>query len=214
MSNNGDPRPRPSGFMANIRAAYTPRPLTEEEALAPLVKPRSVVIAGWMMVLAGVIFIISSILVITGIDTAVADARYTDAQNVAECSERVGGIGTNVTTTPQDADVDLAQACRDYLPLTEQTIEDYRSTTPVVAVVFMVLGAALVGSGFNLSKGLFWARRAGVAVTLVIALAVFLGALPSPWFLPGSLLAVAASIMMYIGMAGRYFVRVRVSQSR
>lgn len=206
---SGDPRKRP-GLFESFRAAMTPPPLPVDDG-QPLSPPRTVIAATVMSILAGVVF-----LLIGGVSLATTDAQldnavkaYNDA--IAQCVKDFGGIGDAVVVPAGATTDDTARAdsCKQYRPLTEETISAARTQNIIISVIIVVIGLIAAVGGWFLRSGAGWSRLT-VAGAVVLSIIVTLFFQVSNLFtLVATLIMIIAVMLSYIGKGGVYFAQLK-----
>lgn len=215
---------RPSGFLANMKAAYTPAPVTDDEANEPLVLPTTVKVSGWLALLAGIVFLAGAVLSYMFLDDSVDRAIEDNNTNISQCTTLVGGIGDSVTGAVGDpvtvaagsvaAGTTVTQEqfnyCKDLTKITQDQIDGFRSTVTVLAIIHLVVSAGLVWAGWALRVGSSTARKVVASVTVLIGLTVFLKYTLNTLDLGSLLLLLIASVLLFSGKAARYFAIARL----
>jgi hypothetical protein len=197
--NDGSNRPR---FMDSIKSALAPREPVKFDPEAPNPIPRTVKIAGWMAVIAGLLNFGLGVL------TMVQRNPYVQSviDNVAKCKDQGIGVGDAVTTTATSDLITLCKGLGDYTP---DQYASARSALLVTALVLMVLGLASAWSGWGVTKGARWARKMMTALGAVLLISTLLQILASPLVLLAALLMLIALAMCYVGKGASYYIRAK-----
>ncbi len=204
---SGDPRKRP-GLFDSFRAAMTPPPLPEDDG-QPLRPPGTVTAATVLSLVAGLVF-----LFIGGVSLATTDEQLDNAvkaynATIADCVTDFQGIGDAVVV-PAGANADVtakADACKQYRPLTDETISSARTQNIIISVIIVVIGLIAAVGGWFLRPGAGWSRLT-VAGAVVLSIIVTLFFQVSNIFtLAATLLLIVAVMLCYIGRGAMYFAR-------
>ncbi len=197
---NGQPR-RP-GFMESLKTSFIPKPV-EFDSNEPNVLPTTVKVAGWLAIVGGLLNLSSGGILLASKDGLIEAA----IDQVQECNDVVGGTGTNVTGTEP---TDLVTLCKTFQnDITPAIIRDADSRFLTMAIIGLVIGVALVASGYMLSKGKRWARRVVSSIALLLVLMVFLSLIYDLLTLGSAVLLVIGLAMVYVGKGATYFVRAK-----
>ena len=206
---SGDPRKRP-GLFDTFRAAMTPPPLPVDDG-QPVSAPKSVIVATVLSLVAGLVF-----LFIGGVSLATTDEQLDNAvkaynATVAQCVTDFQGIGDSVVVPPNPStDVsNRADSCKQYRPLTDETISSARTQNILISVVIVVIGLVAAVGGWFLRPGAGWSRLT-VAGAVVLSIIVTLFFQVSNIFtLAATLLLIVAVMLCYIGRGAVYFARLK-----
>ena len=206
---SGDPRKRP-GLFESFRAAMTPPPLPVDDG-QPLKPPRTVVAATVMAILAGVVFLFIGGVSLATTDTQLDNAVKTYNDAVAQCVSDFGGIGDTVVV-PAGAstdDTNRAESCKQYRPLTPETISGARTQNIIISAIIVVVGLIAAVGGWFLRSGTGWSRLtvAGAVVLSIILTLVF--QVSNLFTLVATLLPIIAVMLSYIGKGGVYFAQLK-----
>ena len=206
---SGDPRKRP-GLFDSFRAAMTPPPMPEDDGL-PIVPPRSITIASILSLVAGLVF-----LFIGGVSLATTDEQLDNAvkaynTTVAQCVKDFQGIGDAVVVpvNPTADQSSRSDSCKQFRPLTDETINSARTQNIIISVVIVVIGLIAGVGGWFLRRGATWSRLT-VAGAVVLSIVVTLFFQVSNIFtLAATLLLIVAVMLSYIGRGAMYFARLK-----
>ena len=205
----GDARKRP-GIFDSFKAAMTPPELPPDDG-SPIAPPRAVIIATAMSMLAGLVF-----LLIGGVSLFTTDDQLNNAvaaynRSISECTTKFGGIDTAVVV-PAGASADdttLAESCKKYRPLTDETISSAKTQNVLISVIIVVIGLIAAVGGWFLRPGAGWSRLT-VAGAVVLSIIVTLFFQVSNIFtLAATLLLIVAVMLCYIGRGAMYFARLK-----
>ena len=209
----GDARKRP-GFMDSFRAALTPAPLPPDDG-KPLVRPdhrHDRLGAGHA---AGVIFVL-----IGGFSIATTDDQLNQAiaqynTSISECTNQFGGIGDAVVV-PAGASTDVtnqAEACKTYIPLTDDAISGARTQNIMISAIVVGIGLIALAAGWFLRSGNRWGRVALVVAVLLSVVLSMMFRVSNLFTLGASLLLIIAVMLCFIGKGGVYFSRVKARRA-
>jgi hypothetical protein len=209
----GDARKRP-GIFDSFRAAMTPPPLPEDDGL-PIKPPGAVTAATVLAMLAGLVF-----LVIGGFSLLTTDDQLNTAvasynQAISDCTTKFQGIGDAVIVPPGASADDTAAAdvCKQYRPLTDETISAAKTQNIIISVVIVVIGLVALAGGWFLRAGARWSRLA-VAGAVVISVILTMGFQVSNLLtLVATLLMIVAVMLCFVGKGAVYFARLKARRA-
>lgn len=205
MSYRNDQPSQRRGFLAALSAALSPQPIPENDT-GPLTAPRGVVVATVLSIVAGAVYMVSGGLGLSTLSSMLNQSRSEYQTWIDNCTSQFGGIGTTAIT--QASPTGSAATCASLRQMTTADWESFRTASMVVSVVFLLMGVALVLSGWFLRMGRKWARRVIVAVAVVTVLAAMLLGMTSPVILGATLLIIVAVLLCYLSSGATYFLRV------
>ena len=209
----GDSNKKP-GIFESFRAAMTPPELPPDDG-QPIKPPTTVVVATVLSMVAGLVF-----LLIGGVSLATTDEQldtavkaYNDA--IAECTTTFGGIGDAVVI-PAGAAADVTtqgESCKQYTPLTDETISAARSQNILISAIIVVIGLIALVGGWFLRPGARFSRLmvAGAVVLSVIITMLF--QVSNIFTLGATLVMIVAVMLCYIGKGGVYFSRLKARRN-
>lgn len=207
MTNPQNDRPgRRRGFLASLSEALAPRPIPEEDT-GPLVAPRGVLTAMVMSILAGVAYLFWGGIIVAQIDSMMDSVRTDYQDQVNDCTAQFGGIGTTAVTA--ESPTGVAQTCQQMVTMDSSNWDTIRTANLTLAVIFILMGLALILGGWFLRGGRTWARRTVVGVTILTLLAAFLLGVTSALILAATLLLLIAVVLCYISSGATFFLRVK-----
>jgi hypothetical protein len=205
------PRPKRSGFLANLQAAMTPVAAEPDDPSKPLVTPGGVKAAVLLALLGGLLYMFTAVASLVSLDQqiteAVANYNTAYATQVTECQEKVGGIGDQVTATPGEGLQDLANTCKQVRQLTQADIDGARQSAIVTSIVVLVVGLAAVVAGWFLRSGVKWARLTVMGVVVLAFIGTLMLGISSPLLLIGTLLLAVALMLTFLGKGSLFFQR-------
>ncbi len=197
--NDGPNRPR---FIDSMKSALSPRAPIKIDPDAPNPIPRTVKIAGWLAVVAGVLNF--------GLGTLTMLQRNAYIQgvidNVAQCNAQGVGVGAAVTSTDTSDFVTVCKSLGDY---TAAQYDGARSALLVTAIVLIVVGLASAWSGWGVVHGARWARTLMTAIGVLLLVSTLLQLLASPLVLLAALLMAIALAMCFVGKGASYYIRAK-----
>jgi hypothetical protein len=209
----GDARKR-HGFMDSFRAALTPPALPPDDG-KPLVRPRAVVIASALAMAAGVIFVLIGGFSIVTTDDQLNQAVAQYNANVATCTSQFGGIGDAVVV-PAGASTDVtnqAEACKGYIPLTDEAISGARTQNIMISSIVVVVGLISLVGGWFLRSGHRWGRISVIGAVLLSVVLTMLFQVSNLFTLAASLMLIVAVMLCFIGQGGAYFARIKARRA-
>ena len=197
--NDGSNRPR---FLDNMKAALAPREPIKIDPDAPNPVPRTVKVAGWLSIVAGLINFGLGILALFQREPIIQSV----IKNVAECKAEGVGVGAAVTTTDTSDFITLCKSLGDY------TAADYdaaRSSFLTTAIILLVVGAAGMFAGYGVTRGARWARMLMTAIGVLLLIATMLQILSSPLILLAALIMIVGLALCYVGKGAAYYIRAK-----
>lgn len=206
MTSSNDERPARRGFLASLSAALSPQPIPENDT-GPLTAPKGVLTATVLSIIAGAMYLFSGGISLAGIDELLERSRTDYADQLSDCTNQFGGVGTSAVTAASPTGPALT--CQRMSVLTDSDWDAYRSASIVVAVAFMLMGALLVLGGWFLRAGRAWARRTVVGVAVITVLAALMLGVSTPFILAATLLVLVAVVLCYLASGATYFLRVK-----
>ena len=115
-----------------------------------------------MSMLAGLVFVL-----IGGVSLATTDDQLNSAvaaynKAISDCTTQFGGIGDAVVVPAgrRSDDTAKADACKQYRPLTDETISAAKTQNIIISVVIVVIGLIALVGGWFLRPGARWSRLA------------------------------------------------------
>jgi uncharacterized membrane protein HdeD (DUF308 family) len=197
--NDGSNRSR---FMDTIKSALAPREPVKIDPGAPNPIPRTVKIAGWLSIAAGLLNFALGIL------TMVQRNPYVQGvmDNVAECKAQGIGVGAAVTTTDTSDFITMCKSLGDY---TAAQYDSARSALLVTAAVLIVVGLAGAWAGWGVTRGARWARTLMTAIGALLLISTMLQLLASPLVLIAALLMLFGLALCYVGKGANYYIRAK-----
>jgi hypothetical protein len=209
----GDARKRP-GIFDSFRAAMTPPPLPEDDG-QPIKPPGAVTAATVLAMLAGLVFLViggfSLLTTSDQLNTAVASYN----QAISECTTKFQGIGDAVVVQPGASadDTSAADVCKQYQPLTDETISAAKTQNIIISAVIVVIGLVALAGGWFLRAGARWARLAvggAVVISVILTMAFQVSNLLT---LVATLLMIIAVMLCFVGKGAVYFARLKARRA-
>src|SRR4051794_26591185 len=165
------PRPKKSGFLANIQAAMAP-PIPADDG-QPLRRPPSVTVASVLVMVAAVMFMLIGVLSVSSTGSQANSYRTFYSSAVKQCTDVVGGIGTAVPTTVATptagvttplALTALPNSCRQITAatLSAGALSSYKTTLVVFSVLLGGIGLVTRACGWFIRAGGAGATRGAV----------------------------------------------------
>ncbi len=209
----GDARKRP-GIFDSFRAAMTPPPLPEDDGL-PITPPGSVTAATVLAMLAGLVFLVIGGFSLLTTDDQLSTAVASYNQAISDCTTKFQGIGDAVIVQPGASadDTAAADACKQYRPLTAETISAAKTQNIIISVVITVIGLVALAGGWFLRAGARWARLAvagAVVISVILTMAFQVSNLLT---LVATLLMIIAVMLCFIGKGAVYFARLKARRA-
>jgi len=209
----GDARKRP-GIFDSFKAAMTPPELPPDDG-SPIAPPRAVIIATAMSMLAGLVF-----LLIGGVSLFTTDDQLNNAvaaynRSISECTTKFGGIDTAVVV-PAGASADdttLAESCKQYRPLTDETISSAKTQNILISVIIVVIGLIALVGGWFLRPGARWSRLAVGGGVVISVLVTMMFQVSNLFTLVATLFMIVAVMLCYVGKGGTYFARLKARRA-
>jgi hypothetical protein len=205
MTSSGQNLPARRGFLASLSSALTPPPVPEDDD-APLRVPRGVMVASVLAIIGGILFLFQGVLGLFNISAIIANGKTSYAQQVTDCTSKVGGIGTAVTVTSPS---EVASSCQRLPTMTPADWDNYHSVYLILFAVFAIIGVAVLAAGWFLRSGAMWARRTLVAVTLITVLGALFLQISGALTLAATFAVLIAVVLCYLSSGGQYFLLVR-----
>jgi hypothetical protein len=210
---SGDARKRP-GIFDSFKAAMTPRALPEDDG-QPITPPTTVTAATVISIVAALVF-----LLIGGVSLATTNDQLNTAvklynDSIAECTTKFQGIG-NAVVVPSDASADdttLADSCRQYTPLTDETISSAKTQNILISVIIVVIGLIAAVGGWYLRPGAKWSRLAVAGAVVLSVITTMLFQVSNIFTLGATLLLIIAVMLCYIGKGAIYFARLKARRT-
>ncbi len=222
MSTPGS-RPKKSGFMANLQSVMAPAIPADDGQ--PIVRPRSVLVASVLVMVAAVLFLLIGALSVSSTGSQARSYQTFYASAVKQCTQNVGGIGTAVPTsvatptagpTTPLALTALPSSCR---KITEPTLSaaalsSYKTTLLIFSVVLILVGLVTGAAGWFMREGRKWTRRVLIGVVLVQLVLAFLFQVSNTVTLFATLLIVIGLAMTFLGKAAAFFMGVALRKKQ
>lgn len=209
----GDARKRP-GIFDSFRAAMTPPPLPEDDG-QPIKPPGQVTAATVLAMLAGLVFLVIGgfSLLTTNDQLNTAVASYNQA--ISECTTKFQGIGDAVVVPPGASadDTSAADVCKQYRPLTDETISSAKTQNIMISVVIVIIGVVALAGGWFLRVGARWSRLAvagAVVISVILTMAFQVSNLLT---LVATLLLIVAVMLCFVGKGAVYFARLKARRA-
>lgn len=180
----------------------------DDDPTKPLVAPKTITVAVALAILGGALYLFVGLASLMTTGTAIDSALATYTTQVAECQDKVGGIGDQVTATPSDDLKSLADKCKGYRQLTDADVASAKTQLTVTSIVVGLLGLVGIAAGWFLRVGAKWAKRVVMGLVALAFVGTLLLGLGSPLLLVGTLLLAVALMLTIVGKGGLYFVRV------
>jgi len=210
---SGDARKRP-GIFDSFRAAMTPPPLPDDDG-KPIGPPTMITVATVLSILAGVVF-----LLIGGVSVATTDDQLNSAvkvynQAISDCAGKFGGIGDAVVVAPGASADDSAAAdtCKQYKPLTDDTISAAKTQNIMISVIIVIIGIIACVGGWFLRQGARWSRLTVAGAVVLSVIITMLFQVSNIFTLGATLVMIIAVMLSYIGQGGVYFARLKARRA-
>jgi hypothetical protein len=205
----GDSNKKP-GIFESFRTAMTPPPLPPDDG-QPIKPPSTVTVATVMSILAGLVF-----LFIGGVSLATTDEQLDTAvqlynDGIADCTAKVGGIGDAVVV-PEGSSAELVaqgETCKQYTPLTDETISSARTQNIIISAMIVVIGLIAAVGGWFLRSGARFSRLMVVGAVILSVILTMLFKVSNIFTLGATLVMIIAVMLCYIGRGGVYFARLK-----
>lgn len=204
---------KPNGFLSRMANALTPPVVhvEDEDMDAPVTRPRTILAATVLTILAGAVFLFLGLTNLTQSDQLEAQTRADYSKLVKKCQDEAGGINQTVRQTPADADdktKSLYEGCRS-LPAENDLVETYLARNKAISIAVTICAAASVAGGLLIHRGNMWGRRLTVAVVVLMMIGVMIMQIRNQLLLGGSFAIVIAVVMCYLASGGAFFQRVQ-----
>lgn len=214
MTTPGD-RPR-GGFLANISRAMAPPIVEDDDPSVPLVRPRGVLVASVLVVLAALAFVFIGAVSLINMDRDLNTAVSGYNTSVATCQTEYGGIGTAAVAKPNatEAQTKELQTCQSITSptVTPEMISNAKSRATMVSWVIVVFGLIALVTAWLLFNGKPLARRLLVGLIVLTMLGTMLLQISSPITLVGTLFIVVSVLLCYLGKGGVFFAKALLRQ--
>lgn len=210
---SGDPRKRP-GLFDSFRAAMTPPPLPPDDG-QPIRPPGSVTAATVLSLVAGLVFLFIGGVSLVSTDEQLDNAVRAYNASIAECVTDFQGIGEQVVV-PVGANADdtsRAEACKQFRPLTDETVSSARTQNIIISVVILVIGLIAAVGGWFLRSGAGWGRLTVVGAVVLSIIVTLFFRVSNIFTLAATLLLIVAVMLSYIGRGATYFSRLKARRT-
>ncbi len=196
---NGSGRPR---FIDTFRAALSPREQITVDPDAPNPMPRTVTVAGWLTLAAGLLTAVVGLLYIFGRHASIQGAL----DQIVQCKQQGVGVGAAVSTTDSS---ELATTCKSLIDPTAEQVSSALTSLLYTGVIVLVVGLGVLFAGYGLLKGTRWGRRMATILGALLLIGTMLGIFAHLFLLLAALLLIISLSLTYVGKGATYYIRAK-----